>query len=332
VVQEVVPGGDLREDRPDLVLPGLALLGPGLGCGRHGLGFGVEWIGVGASRTGPSVAGALAAAGLPRGGALGPPPPPGVPGVPSGRQAPLLRPPVKPWLPPSRREGRKRLPTPDGNPDPGGLRRTRRPRSGGPGLQGPGTRLSRDPGPLREARLLVGVPHGTGPTLAEDLAQEAFVKAFHALGSYDPRYKFSSWLFKIANNLTIDHLRKRSWTRCPSTAPPTPAATRRRRRAGSPSRTGGRPRIGTRRTGARGPHRGGHRASPSRVPHRRPPPTRGGTLLRRGGGDHGCAPGNGEDLHPPGAERAEAAPGGGGHMIPSHLRGSGPRNPAEKNP
>jgi RNA polymerase sigma-70 factor, ECF subfamily len=47
------------------------------------------------------------------------------------------------------------------------------------------------------------------PTLAEDLAQEAFVKAFHALGSYDPQYKFSSWLFKIANNLTIDHLRKK---------------------------------------------------------------------------------------------------------------------------
>ncbi len=46
-------------------------------------------------------------------------------------------------------------------------------------------------------------------TLAEDLAQEAFVKAFHALGSYDPKYKFSSCLFKIANNLTIDHLRKK---------------------------------------------------------------------------------------------------------------------------
>jgi RNA polymerase sigma-70 factor, ECF subfamily len=46
-------------------------------------------------------------------------------------------------------------------------------------------------------------------TLAEDLAQDAFVKAFNALGSYDPSYKFSSWLFKIANNLTIDHLRKR---------------------------------------------------------------------------------------------------------------------------
>jgi RNA polymerase sigma-70 factor (ECF subfamily) len=46
-------------------------------------------------------------------------------------------------------------------------------------------------------------------TLAEDLAQEAFIKAFQAIQSYDPSYKFSSWLFKIANNLTIDHLRRR---------------------------------------------------------------------------------------------------------------------------
>lgn len=46
-------------------------------------------------------------------------------------------------------------------------------------------------------------------TLAEDLAQEAFIRAFNAISSYDPTYKFSSWLFKIANNHTIDHLRKR---------------------------------------------------------------------------------------------------------------------------
>ena len=46
-------------------------------------------------------------------------------------------------------------------------------------------------------------------TLAEDLAQEAFVKAFNAIGKYDPQYKFSSWIFKIANNRAIDHLRKR---------------------------------------------------------------------------------------------------------------------------
>ncbi|MEX0856404.1 MAG: sigma-70 family RNA polymerase sigma factor [Gemmatimonadota bacterium] len=45
--------------------------------------------------------------------------------------------------------------------------------------------------------------------LAEDLAQEAFIKAFQAIRSYDPAYKFSSWIFKIANNLTIDHLRRR---------------------------------------------------------------------------------------------------------------------------
>ncbi len=46
-------------------------------------------------------------------------------------------------------------------------------------------------------------------TLAEDLAQEAFIRAFNAIGSYKPKYKFSSWIFKIANNHTIDHLRKR---------------------------------------------------------------------------------------------------------------------------
>jgi RNA polymerase sigma-70 factor, ECF subfamily len=46
-------------------------------------------------------------------------------------------------------------------------------------------------------------------TLAEDLAQEAFIRAFNAIGSYDPAYRFSNWIFKIANNHTIDHLRRR---------------------------------------------------------------------------------------------------------------------------
>lgn len=45
--------------------------------------------------------------------------------------------------------------------------------------------------------------------LAEDLSQEAFVRTLNNLERYDPSYKFSSWLFKIAYNLTIDHLRKR---------------------------------------------------------------------------------------------------------------------------
>lgn len=46
-------------------------------------------------------------------------------------------------------------------------------------------------------------------SLAEDLAQEAFVRAFNAIGSYKPDYKFSNWILKVANNHTIDHLRKR---------------------------------------------------------------------------------------------------------------------------
>ena len=46
-------------------------------------------------------------------------------------------------------------------------------------------------------------------SLAEDLAQEAFIRAFNAIDSYDATYKFSSWIFKIANNHAIDHLRKR---------------------------------------------------------------------------------------------------------------------------
>src|SRR5438477_11236042 len=45
--------------------------------------------------------------------------------------------------------------------------------------------------------------------LAEDLAQETFIKVLNAIGSYNPQFKFSSWIFKIANNAAIDHLRKR---------------------------------------------------------------------------------------------------------------------------
>ena len=43
---------------------------------------------------------------------------------------------------------------------------------------------------------------------AEELAQEAFVRAYFALPSFNPDYKFSSWLYKIATNLCINHLRR----------------------------------------------------------------------------------------------------------------------------
>ena len=44
---------------------------------------------------------------------------------------------------------------------------------------------------------------------AEDLAQDAFIKVLNHIDKYRPEFKLSSWLFKIANNVAIDHLRKR---------------------------------------------------------------------------------------------------------------------------
>ena len=44
---------------------------------------------------------------------------------------------------------------------------------------------------------------------AEDLTQEAFIKAFNSLESFNEEYAFSTWLYKIATNNCIDFFRKR---------------------------------------------------------------------------------------------------------------------------
>ncbi len=44
---------------------------------------------------------------------------------------------------------------------------------------------------------------------AEDLTQEAFIKAFKSLVSFNEDYAFSTWLYKIATNNCIDYFRKR---------------------------------------------------------------------------------------------------------------------------
>ncbi len=44
---------------------------------------------------------------------------------------------------------------------------------------------------------------------AEDLVQEAFMKAFTSLRNFNFEYAFSTWLYKIATNNCIDHLRKK---------------------------------------------------------------------------------------------------------------------------
>jgi len=45
--------------------------------------------------------------------------------------------------------------------------------------------------------------------LAEDLAQDTFIKVLNALDRYDPKFRFSSWVFKIAHNTALDALRRR---------------------------------------------------------------------------------------------------------------------------
>lgn len=47
------------------------------------------------------------------------------------------------------------------------------------------------------------------PQEAEDLSQEAFIKAFNALSSFNEEFAFSTWLMKIATNNCIDYLRKK---------------------------------------------------------------------------------------------------------------------------
>ena len=48
------------------------------------------------------------------------------------------------------------------------------------------------------------------PNDAEDLAQLVFVKALEALPRYEPRgVPFGGWLFKLARNVVIDHIRTR---------------------------------------------------------------------------------------------------------------------------
>lgn len=54
---------------------------------------------------------------------------------------------------------------------------------------------------------------------AHDLTQEIFVKVYLALDRYDPKYQFSTWLFRIAQNSAIDALRKKSIAEVPLARP-----------------------------------------------------------------------------------------------------------------
>ncbi|MBP3193085.1 sigma-70 family RNA polymerase sigma factor [Natronogracilivirga saccharolytica] len=45
--------------------------------------------------------------------------------------------------------------------------------------------------------------------VVDDLVQEAFSKAFDCLDTYNRSYAFSTWIYRIATNHTIDYLRKK---------------------------------------------------------------------------------------------------------------------------
>jgi RNA polymerase sigma-70 factor, ECF subfamily len=61
---------------------------------------------------------------------------------------------------------------------------------------------------------------------AADIAQNAFVKAYRKLGSYDPAHRFFSWLYRIAVNESLNHLawkrRRRELDPDPPVTPPQP--------------------------------------------------------------------------------------------------------------
>jgi len=62
-----------------------------------------------------------------------------------------------------------------------------------------------------QGRLITVLDHVVGNRdLAEDLAQEVFLRVYRNRKTYQPGAKFSTWLFTIANNVALNALRSRS--------------------------------------------------------------------------------------------------------------------------
>lgn len=56
-----------------------------------------------------------------------------------------------------------------------------------------------------QGRILAHLARLVGRDDAEDLAQDAFVRAYQALDRYDPAYPFRGWLLVIASRLAANH-------------------------------------------------------------------------------------------------------------------------------
>lgn len=46
---------------------------------------------------------------------------------------------------------------------------------------------------------------------AEELAQETFIRAYRSIGSFEGTARFSTWIYRIAMNLCLNHLRRSRW-------------------------------------------------------------------------------------------------------------------------
>ncbi len=111
--------------------------------------------------------------------------------------------------------------------------------------------------------------------LAEDLAQETFVKAFRSLAAFDTTRRLSSWLFRIAHNTAIDAMRR-------SRPPQAAIEARHRRVRRRTGRTGHAARARSGRTsGARSRARGGARRAPARPARRDRAALRERPVIRR---------------------------------------------------
>jgi RNA polymerase sigma-70 factor (ECF subfamily) len=71
-------------------------------------------------------------------------------------------------------------------------------------------RLCLAPGTLPESALSLSSALGAREEAsAEDLFQQTWLRVIENIGRYDPRRNFEAWLFTVARNVAIDHLRRR---------------------------------------------------------------------------------------------------------------------------
>ena len=62
-----------------------------------------------------------------------------------------------------------------------------------------------------------------GPEAADDVVQEVFLRVYRSIRTFDPAGSLAAWIFTIANNLCVDHLRKRPPARRIRRSPPEPS-------------------------------------------------------------------------------------------------------------